>query len=605
MNIVIVGHVDHGKSTVIGRLLADTNSLPEGKLEAVKEKCKNESKVFEYAFLLDALKDEQSQGITIDSARCFFKSQNRDYIIIDAPGHIEFLKNMISGAARAEAALLIIDAKEGVQENSKRHGYMLSMLGIKQVIVCINKMDLVNYDQNIFNKIKDEYSNFLKQINIQPKEFIPISALKGDNIAQNTSNFNWFTGNTILTALDSFEKEPTLEKRSFRMPVQDVYKFTSKGDSRRIIAGRIESGSIEVGDKVVFLPSQKHSQIESIEQFNAKQQAVAGNSLGFTLTEQIFVGRGDIMCKESERKTYTAQTIKTNIFWMGKNNFKAGKYYKLKIGTLSIPAKLSKILKVLDASNLSNSNKDYVYRHEVAECILDLKTPIAFDLSNELQSTSRFVIVDEYDIVGGGLITGFEEITDNIVWHKRGITRGQRSEILGHQPCLLWFTGLSGSGKSTIAVELQKKLIKEGKMTYILDGDNVRHGLNKDLGFSESDRIENIRRIGEVSNLFVDSGVITITAFISPYAKDRHIIRNKLGKDFIEVFVKCDLSECEKRDPKGLYKKARAGEIKDFTGISAPYETPENPEIIVNTSNQKIEDSVDQIYNYLKEKGII
>jgi bifunctional enzyme CysN/CysC len=514
---------------------------------------------------------------------------------------------MISGAARAESALLVIDVNEGIQENSKRHGYMLSMLGIKQVVVLVNKMDLVNFDAAIFNKIKSEYSEFLKQINITPKEFIPVSALNGDNIASNSENLKWFNGNNVLSVLDSFEKEKSLEEKPFRMPVQEVYKFTARGDNRRIISGRIESGSIKTGDKVIFLPSNKRSEIKTIEEFNApvKNSISAGHSIGFTLTEQVYVNRGDIMCKETERKSYTSQKIKTNVFWMGKNDFELGKYYRLKLGTISVPFKLSKINRVLDASDLSNKQRELVKRHEIVECILDLKSPISFDLSSELQSTGRFVIVDEYDIVGGGLIIGYEEIRNNIIWHKRGITKEQRAAISGHKPTLLWFTGLSGSGKSTIAVELQKKLIKEGKMVYILDGDNVRHGLNKDLGFTENDRIENIRRIGEVSNLFVDAGVITITAFISPYTKDRHIVRNKLGKDFIEVYVKCNLEECEKRDPKGLYKKARAGEIKDFTGISAPYEEPKNPEMVVDTSIMNIQESVDLIYNYLKEKEII
>ncbi|MBW2991595.1 adenylyl-sulfate kinase [Candidatus Woesearchaeota archaeon] len=607
MQIVIVGHVDHGKSTVIGRLLADTNALPEGKLEQIQERCKRESKVFEYAFLLDALHDEQDQGITIDSARCFFKSNKRDYIIIDAPGHIEFLKNMISGAARAEAALLVIDAEEGVQENSKRHGYMLSMLGINQVVVCVNKMDLVDYSEKVFENIKKEYSEFLEKIGIDAKEFIPVSALKGDNIVENSGKLSWFKGNNVLSSLDSFEKEKKLEDKPFRMPVQGVYKFTGKGDNRRIIAGRIESGSIKAGDSVVFLPSNKRSQIKGIEEFNSngKESASSGHSTGFTLTEQVFVGRGDIMCKESERVPYVSNSIKANIFWMARDDLVVDRWYKLKIGTFQVPVKVNKIVDVLDASNLSGKKKESVARHEVAKCFLDCKSPLAFDLFNELQNTGRFVIVDDYDICGGGIIEGYVEMDHNVVWHERGITRDDRAKMLHHNSALVWFTGLSGSGKSTIAVELQKKLIKEGKLIYVLDGDNIRHGLNKDLGFSEDDRIENIRRIGEVANLFVDAGVITMTAFISPYQKDRNIVRNKLGKDFVEVYVKCSLEECEKRDPKGLYKKARAGEIKDFTGLNAPYEEPENPELIIETDKLSVKESVEKVYDYLKEKGIV
>ena len=607
MNIVIVGHVDHGKSTVIGRLLADTNSLPDGKLEQVKTYCKNNSRPFEYAFLLDVLKDEQAQGITIDSSRCFFKSKKRDYIIIDAPGHIEFLKNMISGAARAEAALLVIDAKEGIQENSKRHGYMLSMLGIKQVTIIVNKMDLVEYKEQVFNNIKRDYTEFLKQINIQPKDFVPVSALNGDNIVNNNGKLTWFEGKNILESLDAFEKEKSLEDKPFRMYVQDVYKFTAKGDARRIIVGKIESGNIKVGERVIFLPSRKTSKIKSIESFNTnpKQSIGAGYSIGFTLTEQIYINRGEMMCKEDESMPSVSSLIKTNIFWMGKDMMRLDRWYKLKIGSFEIPVKLNKIINVLDASNLSDLHKNSIARHEVAKCVLECKAPIAFDLFANMQATGRFVIVDEYDIAGGGIIYDFTDIKNNIVWHEREVTREDRYNILGHKSTLLWFTGLSGSGKSTIAVALQKRLIKERKLVYVLDGDNIRHGLNKDLGFSEEDRIENIRRIGEVSKLFIDSGVIAIASFISPYRKDRKIVRTKLADDFIEVYVKCSLEECEKRDSKGLYKKARKGEIKNFTGITAPYEEPNEPELVIETDKFNVEECVDIIYKYLKERHII
>jgi len=607
MNIVIVGHVDHGKSTVVGRLLADTNSLSEGKLKQVKAFCVANSRPFEYAFLLDALKDEQAQGITIDSARCFFKSQKRDYIIIDAPGHIEFLKNMISGAARAEAALLVIDANEGIQENSKRHGYILSMLGIKQIIVVVNKMDLVNYKEDIFNRIKIEYTKFLKHIDIIPKDFIPVSALNGENIFNNKGRLDWFEGKNILESLDSFEKEIPLEDKPFRMHVQDVYKFTAKGDSRRIIAGRIESGSIKIGDKVIFLPSHKESKIKSIEGFNQKpKQSIGSNySTGFTLTEQIYINRGEIMCKENETLPNISSTINVDLFWVGKDPMRIDRWYKLKLGSFESLVKLNKITNVLDASNLSTKNKNSISRHEIAKCVLEFKSPFAFDLFNNLQSTGRFVIVDDYDIAGGGKIYDFIDIKNNIIWHERGVSKKDRSDILGHKPALLWLTGLSGSGKSTIAVELQKRLIKERKLVYVLDGDNIRHGLNRDLGFSEEDRIENIRRIGEVADLFVDLGVIVIASFISPYKKDRKIVRNKLPNDFIEIYIKCNLKECEKRDPKGLYKKARIGEIKEFTGITAPYEEPEFPEIIIETDKIDIQEAVDKVYYYLNEKKII
>ena len=408
MNIVIVGHVDHGKSTVIGRLLADTDSLPEGKLEQVKEYCKKNSKPFEYAFLLDALKDEQSQGITIDSARCFFKSSLRDYIIIDAPGHIEFLKNMISGAARAEAALLVIDANEGVQENSKRHGYMLSMLGIKQIAVVVNKMDLVNYDKEVFYKIKTEYEEFLHELGVVPLTFIPVSALSGENIIEKSDKLSWFSGGNVLSVLDSFKKAKVLEDKDFRLPIQDVYKFTAQGDSRRIVAGRIESGSIKVGDSVVFLPSNKSTEIKSVEMFNvdALDEISSGYCAGFTLNEQIYVNRGEIMCKADERLPNTSSAFEANIFWMGRNPMKTGKDYKLKLGTVDVIVQLKEIIKVMDASNLDSSEKNQIERHDVAEVVIQCQKKIAFDLMEEVEATGRFVIVDNYDIAGGGIITG-------------------------------------------------------------------------------------------------------------------------------------------------------------------------------------------------------
>jgi bifunctional enzyme CysN/CysC len=353
MNIVVVGHVDHGKSTVIGRLMADTHSLPEGKLEQVKASCRKSARPFEYAFLLDALKDEQAQGITIDTARCFFKTAKRDYIIIDAPGHVEFLKNMISGAARAEAALLVIDAHEGVQENSRRHGYMLAMLGIRQVVVLVNKMDLVNRDMRVFARIREEYSAFLREVNITPIDFVPICAREGENIAERAV---WAPEmRTVLEHIDAFVKESEREKQPFRFPVQDVYKFTENGDDRRIFAGTVETGSVQAGDEIVFLPSQKRSWIASIEAFNVpqRQQARAGEAIGFTLTDELYVRPGEIMCKIGEQEAITCSCFRANVFWMGKAPLIKNKKYRLKLATLRATVRLLEIVNVLDASDLS------------------------------------------------------------------------------------------------------------------------------------------------------------------------------------------------------------------------------------------------------------
>ncbi len=520
MNIVIVGHVDHGKSTVIGRMLADTGALPKGKLEQVKEKCKRESREFEYAFLLDALKDEQSQGITIDSARCFFKSKKRDYIIIDAPGHIEFLKNMISGAARAEAALLVIDADEGIQENSKRHGYMLSMLGIDQVVVCVNKMDLVDYDKNVFEKIRQEYTGFLKKINIIPKTFVPVSALKGDNIVTDSENLSWFKGKSVIEALDSFEKEQPDHKKPFRMPVQDVYKFTKQGDNRRIVAGRIESGSINVGDKVIFLPSNKRSTIKSIEGFNLPNQETisVGYSTGFTLAEQIYINRGELMCKENELLPKTSSMFRANIFWMGKQPMQLNKEYILKIHTARATVKLKEIKNVLDASELDSSKKDIIERHEVADCIFETVSPLSFDLVGDMKSTSRFVIVDNYDIAGGGIIAESREDTESQVrqqvflrekkWDHGLINFNDRALTYGQKPSLILLTGPSGTDKKGSAKILEKMLFESGRKVYFLGIGNLLRGLDSDI--DKEKREEHIRRLGEVSNILIDAGLIVI-----------------------------------------------------------------------------------------------
>ena len=398
MNVVIVGHVDHGKSTLVGRLLADTGSLPDGKLEAVKAQCKRNAKPFEYAFLLDALKDEQAQGITIDTARSFFKSSKRDYIIIDAPGHIEFLKNMISGAARAEAALLLIDAHEGIKENSKRHGYMMRFLGIKNIAVCVNKMDLVNYDQKVFDQIKADYTKFLTEIDLLPKTFIPIAAFHGDNMISTSPNMPWYKGGSVLDVLDSFEKAPSKDLLPFRMPVQDIYKFTEEGDERRIVAGRVECGTIKVGDNIIFLPSGKKNRIKSIEYFNGpvRTEASAGDSIGFTYDTQIYIRPGEILCKVSEKLPNVSNKFRANIFWMGKQPLIKGKTYKLKIATQQVPVIVSDILHVLNAAELASSQKAHVDRHEVGEIIFETLKPIAYDIVSDIAQTGRFLLVDNY-----------------------------------------------------------------------------------------------------------------------------------------------------------------------------------------------------------------
>ncbi len=523
MNIVVIGHVDHGKSTVVGRLLADTKSLPQGKLQQVKDQCKQNARPFEYAFLLDALKDEQDQGITIDSARCFFKSKKREYIIIDAPGHIEFLKNMISGAARAEAAVLVIDALEGVRENSRRHGYLLSMLGIKQVIVVVNKLDLVEYSQDTFEKIKKEYSQFLHQIETKATAFIPASAREGVNIIQNSEKTPWYSGQNVLEGLDSFKKELRPIEQPLRLPIQDIYKFTQNDDNRRIFAGQIETGKFTIGDEVIFLPSEKKSTIATIEEFNATKQteATAGESIGVTLTEQIYVQPGELMCKTNQHTAQTGTQIKTNIFWMGTGPMIKGKRYKLKIASARIHVWLREIITVLDASDLTtDSNRQQIERHDVAECVLETLKPIAFDITTEIAQTSRFVIIDNYEIAGGGVILDKVQSNTNRIaerveqreknWERSKILPKMRSTRYDQRSTLVLITGPGDIDISSLAKKLEENLFAAGRSVYYLGIANTLFGVGMDIN-DGSDRDEYIRRLGEISHLFTDAGLILIT----------------------------------------------------------------------------------------------
>jgi len=555
MNIVIVGHVDHGKSTIIGRLLADTHSLPEGKLEQVKERCRRNSKPFEYAFLLDALKDEQAQGITIDAARCFFKTAKRNYIIIDAPGHIEFLKNMVTGASRAEAALLVIDATEGVRENSRRHGYMLSMLGIQQIAVLVNKMDLVDYDPQVFQNIKEEYQLFLNQIEMTPFTFIPVSGMQGDNIAGKSAKMSWYRGFTVLEVLDGFQCTPLPEDKPFRMPVQGIYKFTNNNDTRRIIAGTIESGRIQVGDEVVFYPSGKKSTITSIEAFHKEKpvEITAGYATGFTLKEQIYITRGEIAVLAEQPKPEVTSRIKVNLFWLGKEVALKGKPYILKIGAAKVEMQIEEILRIIDASNLQVNIKEQIDRHDVAECILKLEKTIAFDRAADTVHTSRFVIVDNYEIAGGGII--LETLTDeqdwirdnlfirNNKWEISRITTEERAERYNQRASLIIITGQRNVGKKPIAKSLERLLFDLGKIVYFLGIGNILYGVDADIKSRLSDHPapdnrEHLRRLAEVANLMLDSGMMLIVTAIELTRQDMEIINATVNpKSIITIWV--------------------------------------------------------------------
>lgn len=547
MRLAIVGHVDHGKSTIIGRMLADTGSLPEGKLESVKENCRRNSKPFEYAFLLDALKDEQSQGITIDSARIFFSTEKRRYTIMDAPGHIEFLKNMVTGASNAEAALLVIDAKEGIRENSKRHGYLLSMLGIRQIAVIINKMDLVDYSENVFKQIRHDYSAFLRDIDIMPTSFVPASGMKGDNIVNISVNMKWYDGNTVLQILDMFVNPAMPVEKPLRVPVQDVYKFTRDGDSRRIVSGRIESGTIRTGDSIMFLPSGKKSTVHSIEYFNgdAKQEDYAPNSTGFTLDEQIYIKRGQIAVKTEEKKPHVSTRIRANVFWLGRAPVEKGNEYYIKLGTAKVKAEVEEIIRVIDASSLDMQKKEKVERHDVAEIIFSLNNEIAFDLISDNPATGRFVIVDEYEISGGGIIAQLSDdknvkIREKVLkrdekWIVSDITSKERALRFNQKSALILISGKKNSGRKTIARLLESELFNQGRIVYYLGMGNVLYGVDADIKVPSSmnNKEEHIRRLAEISNILLDAGIILIVTMLELTEEDRQLIQTIIETDNI------------------------------------------------------------------------
>jgi bifunctional enzyme CysN/CysC len=610
LKIVILGHVDHGKSTLVGRLFHDTGSLPEGRLEQLQRVAQRRGVPFEWANLMDALQAERDQNISIDTAQIWFQTPKRRYVIIDAPGHKEFIKNMVTGAAQAEAALVVIDAQEGVQENSRRHGYLLELLGIRQVAVLVNKMDLVGYSQERFAAIEAEYRAWLKQIGLEPSVVIPISARQGDNIAAPSPNMPWWKGATVVVALDDFKAARRPGDQPLRFPIQDVYRF----DHRRILAGRVESGRIKVGDRLAFSPSNKTSTVKSIERWNApvRDFAEAGESIGITLTDQVFVERGAVAALENT-PPYVLTCFKARVFWLGKQPFMPGRKYRLKLATQEADCQIEKLERVIDAATLQTvqrpGTEPYVGRHEAAELTLRTMRPVAFDAINEVAATGRFVIVDGFDVAGGGVIVpgNYPRRTAdslhksrNLFWTSGRVTPGQRALYHGHAGRVVWLTGLSCSGKTTIATELERELFTQGKLIYVLDGDNVRHGLCTDLGFSPQDRCENIRRVGEVAKLFADAGVICVTAFISPYRADRDAIRQSAPPgQFVEVYLNIPIEVCEQRDSKGLYAKARAGEIRDFTGVSAPYEPPLKPEIELPTAQFTVQECVSQIIDFL------
>ncbi|KJB94834.1 NodQ bifunctional enzyme [Skermanella aerolata KACC 11604] len=591
--IVIVGHVDHGKSTLIGRLLNDTQSLPDGKVEAVREMSRRRGMPFEWSFVMDALQAERDQGITIDTTQIHFRTKQRPYVIIDAPGHTEFLKNMVTGASSADAALLVIDAGEGALEQSRRHAYLLHLLGVKQVAVIVNKMDMVEFSQDRFDDVSAEIRAYLNEIGVAPGVIVPISARHGDNVVTRSENLPWFKGPTLVEALDAFKPVASEDELPLRLPIQDVYK----PDERRILAGRIETGRLRVGDTLHFSPINRTAKIVSIEAWNRETAitATAGQSIGITLDQRIFVERGHVASLVSQRPI-ESHRLTVRLFWLASNPLTAGKTYTLKLATAEHRVSVEKIIEVLNIDDLTAGSADKVSRNEIADVVLHSRSLVAVDLAIDLPRTGRGVLLDGNDVVGGFVVTQADAVdARNLQRVEHAVTPTERSRANGHHGAVLWLTGLSGAGKSTIAMGLERTLFERGRQVYVLDGDGVRQGLNGDLGFSPEDRAENIRRVAETARLFAEAGMIVVTALISPTREDRARAREIGGAFFREIHVAADLETCESRDPKGLYRRARVGEIPDFTGVSAPYEAPEAAELVIDTGALAIDEAVAEL----------
>lgn len=613
IKIVVAGHVDHGKSTLVGRLLCDTGQVQADRKKKVERKCKKDGKRFEFAFLLDAFEEEQDQGVTIDATEIRWEFGGRSFLLIDTPGHKEFSKNMVTGASRADAAILLIDASEGIREQFRRHGHILAMLGIKHIIVAVNKMDLAECSARKFAALKTEATAFLAGVGIPPAAVIPVSAVHGDNLLKKSRKMPWYAGKTLAGALLDIRVTRNAGSEPLRFSVQDIYKF----DDKRIYAGRVESGIIRKGETVKFLPSGQTARVRTIERWRepGAKSAKHGDCVGITLSDQLFVERGEVAVGQAHAPE-VADTVRANIFWMGDRPLKAGREYRLRLAAQEAGCRLVSVENVIDAETFEkvDASGDEIARNNMGDVTLQLDKPLVHDAFAKAPAMGRFVLADDGRVAGGGIILtdaqvrfSWREIKDRKIFsEKSGVTKEARAKRNGHPGFALWLTGLPGSGKSTLARELEKQLFGMGAQVYTLDGDNIRHGINRDLGFSSQDRAENIRRLSEIAALFSDAGLAVITAFISPFGSDREKARKTIGaKNFIEVFVDCPLEVCERRDPKGLYKKARRGELLNFTGVHSPYERPVKPDITLRTDRMDPGEAVRKIFALLKRRGKI
>ncbi|MGD9343529.1 MAG: sulfate adenylyltransferase subunit CysN [Desulfuromonadales bacterium] len=598
LRFITCGSVDDGKSTLIGRLLWDSKLVFEDHLAALEvdsKKVGTQGDEIDYALLLDGLQAEREQGITIDVAYRFFSTEKRKFIVADTPGHEQYTRNMVTGASTAELAVILIDARKGVLTQTRRHSYLVSLVGIRKVVVAINKMDLVGYSAETFAEIEQDYRAFSAQLGFEEITCIPISALKGDNIITPSEQTAWYHGPTLMTCLETVQVDNLALDLPFRMPVQ----WVNRPDlDFRGFCGTVASGRISPGDTVTVAGSGQQSRVASIVTMDGDlEEAVAGQAITLTLADEIDISRGDMLCDPLNRPAHADQ-LEARVVWMHEDVLLPGRSYLLKTGATTVPVQVSDLKYKVNVNTLEHMAGKTLGLNEIGVCNLSLGKAVSFDPYQENRGTGNFILIDRMTnaTIGAGMIDFALRRATNIHWQALDVDKGSRASMKNQKPAVLWFTGLSGAGKSTIANLVEKKLHSLGKHTYLLDGDNVRHGLNRDLGFTDADRVENIRRVAEAARLFVDAGMMVLVSFISPFRSERDMAREMLEEgEFYEVFVNTPLEVCEARDPKGLYKKARAGELQNFTGIDSAYETPDNPEITVNTAETQPEEVAEEI----------
>ena len=597
LRFITCGSVDDGKSTLIGRMLYESQMIFDDQVASLKNDSKKhgtQGEDMDFALLVDGLSAEREQGITIDVAYRFFSSSKRKFIVADTPGHEQYTRNMATGASTADLAILLIDARHGIVTQTKRHSFIVSLLGIKNIVLAINKMDLVNYDEKIFRKIENEYKSFSQNLKFQNVQSIPISALKGDNVYQQSKLMKWFKEKTLFHFLETV-KIKSQNSLNFIFPVQQVNRphLNFRGYS-----GTVASGNVKVGEEIITIPSQQKAKIKEIYIGDKSiKSASFKDSITLTLNKEIDISRGDILCKK-DSLVETADQFNINMIWMAEEKCFAGRSYIAKTHNISTSIKILEIKKLYNVNTLKHQPSKELQLNDVAEVTISLNKSIPYIDYQDNKFLGSMILVDPLTnrTMGAGMINFALRRAQNIHLQSLSINKELREKINGHKGQVLWLTGLSGSGKSTIANALEKQLYAEGKKTYILDGDNIRHGLNRDLGFTDKDRVENIRRVAEVAKLMCDAGLIVITAFISPFRTEREMARSLFQKkEFQEIYISTPLKIVEKRDPKGLYKKARKGQIPNFTGINSPYEKPLNPELELDTSKSSISESVKKL----------